>query len=149
MKWFITPESTRLSLGEGEWVDVKQRLTHGEREGMLAAMSPLVSPGEPMQLQRKEIRTALVNTYVVGWSLTRGGVPVRMTPELPDNERLATIRSLSAEAFDLIYAAIDTHVDAMKQADDAEKNGQAGGIGSSATSPSHEPATGDTSGSVN
>jgi hypothetical protein len=120
--WFVSPDTVRLTLEDGpEWIDVKNRLTHGEREGMLSAMSPFVTPGEPIQLARKEIRTGLVNAYLVGWSLTRGGLPVAMSPDLPDNVRLATLRSLSAEAFDLIHAAIDAHSDRIKQADADEK----------------------------
>jgi len=145
MKYFIEPESTRLQLGDGEWIDVKDRLTHGEREEMMAVISPFSNPGERIQMQRKEIRTALVNTYLLGWSLTRGGKPVPMSPDLPYNVRVATIRSLSADAFDVIHAAINTHADTMRQAD--AKNTQGGEAESSATSPSPVSAAGDTNGS--
>jgi len=141
MIWFTEPDTTRLTLMGGEWMDVKTRLTHGEREAMLSAMSPYVNPGEKLQLERKEIRPALVNAYVIGWSLTRNGKPVPMSPDLPDNTRLATLRGMSSEAFDLIHAAIEAHVEATKQAD--EGNASGGESESSATSPSPVLATGD------
>ncbi len=131
MKWFVIPEATRLDLGEGQWIDVKNRLTHGEREGMLAAMSPFVRPGEDLQLDRKEIRTALVSTYLVDWSLKReDGKTVEIGPDVPENQRLVTIRSLAADAFDMIHRAIDAHVGAIQRSD-AEKNGPASGASAS------------------
>lgn len=126
MRYFVTPVTRRVTLEDGAWIDIKERLTHGERESMFATMSPYVTPGEPIQVARKEIRTALVSTYLVAWSLTReDGTAVPMAPDLPENVRLATIRSLSADGFDEIHRAIDGVVDAVRVADDLEKNGSA------------------------
>jgi hypothetical protein len=141
MKWFIKPDTKRLDIGDGEWIDVKARLTHGEREKMLRLLD--TNPGGSV---RSDLPTVLVNAYLVGWSLTDDGKPVKMEPppDMSDDRRLATLRSLSTEAFDAIHTAVDAHFVAMKAEDDASKNGQSGESGSSATSPLPDSVTGDT-----
>jgi hypothetical protein len=66
---FVRPEPIRLSLSGGHYIDIKKRLNHGEREDMYARIAPYVVPGEPVQMNRREVRTAYVLTYLLGWSL--------------------------------------------------------------------------------
>jgi hypothetical protein len=113
---FTKPETVRLALTDGDYIDVKKRLTHGEREDMWASMAPLVEFGRPMQIQRKELRTTRVLAYLVGWSLTNNGAVVPMSPDLPESARVATLRSLAPEAFDEIHAAIVAHEDGVGEA---------------------------------
>jgi hypothetical protein len=66
---FVRPEPIRLSLSGGHYIDIKKRLNHGETEDMYARWAPFVVPGQPANLNRREVRTAKVLTYLLGWSL--------------------------------------------------------------------------------
>ena len=117
MGHFVNPEPHRLSLDDGEFITIKKRLNHGEREDMFAIMSPHVTPGETALLDRRVFRTAKVAAYLIGWSLTNEGTPVEYSPDLPYQARVDILRALDADTFNAIYAAINTHEDAM----DAER----------------------------
>jgi hypothetical protein len=43
---FVKPEPIRLPLSGNEYIDIKKRLNHGEREDLYARMAPYVVPGE-------------------------------------------------------------------------------------------------------
>lgn len=146
MSDFVKPEIERLYLTDGQFIDVKKRLTHGEREDMFAAMSPMMMPGEPLQLNRRHVRTSKVVTYLVGWSLTDEGKPVPMSPDLPEQARIDTLRSLSPERFTELYDAILTHEEAREQAMAAAKKIRDGETKSSAILPSPASMAGATSG---
>jgi hypothetical protein len=130
MSDFVDPVPERLPLSDGQFVDIKQRLNHGEREDMFAGMSAFVTPGEPAQLDRKHFRTAKVLAYLIGWSLTNKGRPVPYSPELPERTRTDTLRSLSPDRFDEIHQAIEAH-----EAAQAQKKMAAGATASSPSSP--------------
>lgn len=149
MNRFTQPESVRLPLSDGDYIDIKKRLNHGETEEMYARWAPFVTPGQPAQLNRREVRTAKVILYLLGWSLTNNGAPVPMSPDIPEATRLATLRNLDPDAFDEIHRAIETHEAAMTAERAAAKNGQGGETGSAAISPSPSAAAGPSETSVN
>lgn len=103
---FVTPEPVRITLADGNFIDIKKRLNHGEQEDMYARMEPYVTPGEPMRLDRREVRRAKVLAYLLGWSLTdAAGTPVAVSTD--------AVKSLAVEMFTEIYAAIETHEEAI------------------------------------
>jgi hypothetical protein len=114
---FVTPIPERLPLSGGQSVDIKRRLNHGETEDMYARMAPLA--GGPVH--RRDVRTAKLLAYIVGWSLTQDGVPVAMSPELPEQTRLDTIRSLDPDRAAEMHRAIEAHEEAMDAAREAQK----------------------------
>lgn len=147
---FVVPESVRLPISAGDFIDVKNRLNHGELEDLHARWAPFVTPGEPLQLNRREVRTAKVLTYLIGWSLTDpAGAPVPMAPDLPEAVRVANLRSLDPESFSEIFDAIVTHEAATTAARAAEKKTATGTPGSDVTSRSPSAAAGDYPTSVN
>jgi hypothetical protein len=142
---FVRPESIPLSISGGHTITIKKRLNHGEREDMYTRWAPFVEPGQPVHFDRREVRTSKVLTYLIGWTLKDdGGVPVPMSPQLDEQERLATIRSLDPDRFLEIHTAIEAHEDAY---DEAKKNALAGAPASPTTSASPSAVPGDTSGS--
>lgn len=143
---FVKPEPHRLTLSDGQHIDIKKRLNHGETEDMYARWAPFVVPGEHAQLDRREVRTAKVLAYLLGWSLTDDdGGPVEMSPALCYQDRLDTIRSLDPDRFDEIHKAIETHETDLA----AKKKTLSGASASPAISPLLDGAAGATSGSVN
>ena len=151
MSDFVTPEPTRLTLADGKFVDVKKRLNHGETEDMYARWAPYVESGGSAtpKLDRREVRTAKVEAYLLGWSLTTDdGTPVPMTPDMPYADRLATIRNLDPERFTEIHAAIEAHEQAVEAARAAQKKIPTGAPSSGATSRSPSDSGGGSSGSA-
>ena len=143
----VEPEIVRLPISDGDFIDVKKRLNHGEHDDYLARIAPFQTPGQPLQMATRHIRTGMVVGYLVGWSLTHKGKPIPMSPDLPENERIDILNSLDRETFAEIHKAIDQHEDTVEAAAAAAKNGKGGANESSAISPSLVPVTGDTSGS--
>lgn len=140
---FATGESERLSLSGEQFIDIKKRLSTGEREDMYARMMP-----DGQTTNRREVRTAKVLTYLLGWSLMNQGKPVPMSPEIPEKDRNDYIRALDPDRFDEIYRAIEAHEDAMQQARDAQKKILAGSPSGDATSSSPSAPAGASSGSA-
>jgi len=143
----VEPEITRLQISDGDYIDVKVRLNHGEHDDYLARISPYQTPGEPMKMDRRHIRTSMVLAYLVGWSLTQKDKPIPYSPDMPENARLDVLNSLDRDTFVEIFTAIDTHDDKSIAEAAARKNGKGGATPSPAISPSPVVVTGDTSGS--
>jgi hypothetical protein len=145
MSDFVEPEPERLTLSDGQFIDVKKKLNHGEWEDMLAEMSIDGAPGEPRRLNRRTFRTVKVMTYLLGWSLTHNGKPQAYSPAMPEDERRDIIRSLSPERFEEMYKAITAHEDGVA----APKKKPDGATESPVISPSPSDAAGGMSGFVN
>jgi hypothetical protein len=112
----VKPETVRVPISEGDFIELKKRLTHGEREDMSARLMPTLTPGERPQVLTKDVRTVQVLTYLVRWSLRDDdNVPLPMGPELPESDRYAMIRDLDPDTFDEIYDAIQAHERATAQ----------------------------------
>ena len=126
---FVDPIPERLTLRGGHFVDIRRRLNHGETEDMFALIAP------HGLMDRKVVRTAKIEAYLLSWSLTNKGVPVPMSPELPPKVRLDTIRSLSHDRAIEIFEAIEAHEARMDAAREAQKKTSAGVPPAGATSP--------------
>lgn len=141
---FVRPEPQRLTLSDGKFIDIRKRLTHGETEDMYTRMSPHADV-----LNRREVRTAKILAYLLGWSLTDDdGTPAPMAPTLPEQTRLDTIRSLDPDRAVEMWHAIEAHEDAMDQARQAQKKILSGSPNGRATSPSPSVVIGESSGYV-
>jgi hypothetical protein len=145
----VEPESVRLPISDGDYIDVKKQLNHGEHDDYWARVAPFQTVGEPMRMETRQVRTGKLLVYLLGWSLTHKGAPIPMSPEMPESARLATINSLDQDTFIELYLAVDAHEDRVQAERTARKNAQSGSGGSSTISPSPASSTGDLSGSEN
>lgn len=143
----VEPQTVRLQISDGDYIDVKKQLNHGEHDDYWARIAPFQTVGEPMRMETRQVRTGKVLAYLLTWSLTHKGVPIPMSPDMPDSARLSTINSLDQDTFIELYLAVDAHEDRVNAERDARKNAQSGGNGLSTTSPSPASSTGDLSGS--
>jgi len=126
---FVQPESVRLPLSDGDYLDVKRELTAGEQRGVFTDLIKTMHAGEAAELDPKLVGTTKIVAYVLAWSLTdAAGQPV------PFSE--AALNNLTPEDFAEIAKAIDDHEAAVEKARAARKNVQAGETASSLTSPS-------------
>lgn len=141
---FVKPIPVRLPLAGGQYIDVRKRLTHGETEDMYARIMP-----HGFDIDRREVRTAKIVAYLTGWSLTLGDKPVPMSPDLPEQTRRDTIRSLDPDRAFEIYKAIEAHEQATDEERAAQKKILNGGPDAPETSTSPGAVAGVLAGSVN
>lgn len=112
---FVTPETVRLDLTDGDWIEVKRDLTFAEREQITAAaFSPSVAgPEIGINWATAKIKRMLV--WLVDWSFVDArGKSVAITQD--------SLGALDGETADEIEAAINGHVEARA----AEKKAMAG-----------------------
>lgn len=128
---FDDPEQVRLTLSDGKFVDIRKRLNHGETEDLFARISPY-----GVGVNRREVRTAKIDAYLLGWNLTKKGAPVPMSPELPENVRTDTLRNLNSDRAVEIHKAIEAHETKEAAAREALKKTSDGKPSGEATSPS-------------
>jgi hypothetical protein len=105
----VAPEVVRLSLSDGDYLDVNKELNAGQYLELLTAL-----------VDRKPFAKAIA--YLVGWSLVGlNGQPLPYDLDLPEEERRATIGALDKGTVREITAALDKHEAAEQAAVDAKK----------------------------
>ena len=118
MDRFVTPQTTRLEISLGDWIEVKRRLNTGEQQDLFAQMMPSITPGQPYALQSRHVLTAKVLAYLVDWSLTRYSKPIPVSSD--------AINNLDPDTFKEIREAIDAHETAVEAEIDAAKKNPTG-----------------------
>ena len=66
---FVIPNTVRLERSEGDWIEVRERLTYGEQQALAGASLDKMTPGSTditINLQRYDILR--LDTWIVGWS---------------------------------------------------------------------------------
>lgn len=127
--WFVAPETERIDIAEGQWIEVKKALNVGEQRDLFRRVYPSAEAGEKLKLDVTQVGVAKVLAYVVAWSLCDAqGKPA------PISE--ATVNRLHPDRFAVIREAVDAHEERIEAERSAEKNALAGVIVSSPISPS-------------
>jgi hypothetical protein len=99
---FVTPEIVRLPLSDGDWIEVKKRLTVGEAR---AATSSFIGKfhGDGSRTPNLEtLGMGQVLAYLVRWSF-------RDANDLPVSVSLDSIKSLDLDSYKEIEDAIEAH----------------------------------------
>lgn len=108
---FVRPDTVRLTLKNGDWIEVKKELTVGEDRRFRAAGLKRLSgsPGSQsasVDVDWEAMALARVEAYLTDWSAKdANGKDVSVTP--------SAIRNLASEDFEEIDQAIQTHIEAM------------------------------------
>lgn len=112
---FVRPESVRLSLSGGRWIDVKKRLNAGESRKMFARVVKDMTPGEKTTLDPEFVGLTKLIAYVVGWSFTDdNGQTVPFSHAALDN--------IDPDLYAEMIKAVDQHIEAQDAARSVEKN---------------------------
>lgn len=114
---FVKPDTVRLSISEGDWLEVKKRLTAGEYRERLAR-EYVQGDDNRLRADLRQSGIALIVAYVVEWSLTDDGRAVPFTED--------ALRAVDIDTFREILHAVEAHDAADEAARSAEKNDQAG-----------------------
>lgn len=141
-------ETTQLPLSDGDWIEVRMRLTSGE-ERMIQRLTAKGYQRADSDGGDSQIRVDLDVTkyasvraaqYLTNWSLRNyEGKPIPLPANFSLDRRAAIIESLDEDTVREIDEAITAHVTAQQEARDEEKKARAGNsgeMGSGATSPS-------------
>jgi hypothetical protein len=114
---FVKPDTVRLPISDGDWIEVKKRLTAGEYRERLAR-EYVHGDDNRLRADLRQQGIALVVSYVVDWSFTDDG---RLVP-FSEN----ALKSVDVDTFREILQAVEAHDDADDAARSAEKNAPAG-----------------------
>jgi hypothetical protein len=143
---FVRPDTTTLTLKNGDTLVVKKRLNNGERRAEFARMY-LAGVDGRLKVNLLETGMAKVVAYLLDWSFAdEGGKKVEIAG-LSQDDLAARVDALDEDSFTEIKEAIEAHEIAMTEAREKEKNDQGGESTSSAISSSPAPTAGATSGS--
>lgn len=101
---FVTSETVRLDLSDGDWIEVKRRLRYGEQQALAFAAMTGRKPGDEVTMDMARFNVARLNTWLVDWSF-RGAddKPVPFSP--------AAVDALDAATAEEIHAALDRHME--------------------------------------
>jgi hypothetical protein len=115
----VRGDVVRLSLSDGDFIDVKKELNAGEYQALLAGITAPRAIGEKPVVQSVELGMARALAFLVGWSfIGLDDRPLLYSPDVPETLRHDTLKSLDAETFQEIIRALDAHeagVDAEKK----------------------------------
>lgn len=112
---FVQPEVVRLSLSDGDFIDVKKELNAGEQRRVFTRLVKAMHFNEKAEVNPEQVGLSKVVEFLVGWSFTdSSGQPV------PVSE--AAIGNLDGETFTEIVKLVDAHEAAGDAAREQEKN---------------------------
>ena len=115
MTWFVQPDTVRLDLPGGEWVEVKAELSWGEQQQMISAgigfegdVREMQSGGGKMAIHWVEFQVENLLVWIVDWSAKdANGKAVPVT-----KQAIMNLHPAMAEALD---AAITAHKEALEK----------------------------------
>jgi hypothetical protein len=120
---FVQPETVRLSLSEGDWLEVKRELNAGEaRQVQIRLMSGPIVTGEKITYDPAKVGLTQALEYIVAWSFldTTGKVA-----EISE----ASLKLLDQDSLREVIAAVNAHdaeQDARREADRKNRSGARG-----------------------
>lgn len=133
----VQPEVVRLSLTDGDYIDIKKTLNAGEYRDLIVGMAKPSHFGEAATVDREKVGITKILQYLLGWSLVGlEDKPLPYSPDLPEAARIATLRALDVMTFVEIEQAIDAHEAQNERERTERKNAQSGAVVLLATSPS-------------
>lgn len=118
---FVKPETTVLTLANGDSLIVKKRLNRGERAEMYTRARTETAVG--LVIDRARLPLATVVAYLIDWNLQDENTPIR---GLGADERALILNGLDPDFFGEIYEAINAHEEKVQKEIDEAKKAQAG-----------------------
>ncbi len=124
-QWFVEPDTVRIDLGDGDWLELKKQLTVGESTKATAQLVKEIRQDGRVTPDFEMMGKAEAVAYITEWSL--GASRIRMGDS--DAKKLTAINGMTPEAFKIISEEIQKHVETQET---IRKNGLPDG----ATTPS-------------
>jgi hypothetical protein len=106
---FVTPATVRLELSDGDWIEIKERLTYGE-ERKLANSALVATSANGFQVDLARAQLLRMEIWLTDWSFVdNNGKSVPLTP--------SAIQNLDPDTAEEIIAALDAYQEARADAD--------------------------------
>lgn len=121
----VRPESIRLDLPDGDWIEVKKRLNAGEYRAMVAAQYDTTA--DRMRINLEQMGLAKILAYTLAWSyvdLQGHALPVTRD----------TVLAIDPESFRQVLEVVERHDEAVDAELVTEKNAPTGSTPSIPTS---------------
>lgn len=118
--WFVTPETVQVPLPDGQWIELKKRLTAGEARKAMASLVSEVRTDGRMTPNLEMVGKAEVIAYLVDWSLVDAHGR-RVSIDTPA-KKLAAIDNLDEDHYTVIADHVSKHIAEMTAEREAEKN---------------------------
>jgi hypothetical protein len=126
---FVQPDTVRLDLSDGDYIDIKKELNAGENRRVFGRLVKDMRAGEAVTLEPEQVGLTKIVEYLIGWSFTdNDGRPVDLSE--------GAINNLDQDTYREISDAIDSHEAKVIGERLARKNGKAGTLPSEAISVS-------------
>ena len=115
-KWFVEPNTVRLELSDGEWVEVKEELNYGEEQRIansaITRYQEASAPTPRIEIDYERHQIVRFLTWLTDWS-NRGkdGKTVKITED--------SIRALRPVMAAEIDTALTAHIEALEAAKNA------------------------------
>ena len=114
---FVVPNTVRVDISDGDWVEIKEKLTYGEQKrletGAMGKMtaSGATDPGISLDFERYNLMR--LYTWLVAWSFVdENGERVKIT--------LDAIAALDTETAQEIDDVLTAHIEALEEEKNAE-----------------------------
>lgn len=123
---FVEDEVVRLSLSDGDWIDVKKVLNAGEYRKLVYAQFKDTAEGDKVILDHAQVGIAKLLAYLLGWSFVdRDQRPEPYSLDLPEATRRNLIDNLDQATYRELLAAINAHEERQELELTAKKNAPA------------------------
>jgi len=138
---FVSPETTRLEISNGDWLLVKRRLTHGElSEAFERRLTPTA---DGWRINPLMTGLTKVIAYLLDWSLPEYPIRGKSVEDVT-----AALNALDPDDFLEIHLAIQAHEEAVQAEREREKKTPTRSSAAAATLPSPSAADGVLTGSA-
>jgi hypothetical protein len=114
----VRPETVRVTLADGEWLDLAKELSAGEYRDMVAAQFKDMTAGVAPSLDLKQVGMSRILAYIKNWSF----VDFKDGP-LPITEEW--LRKFDQQTFSELLDTVNAHDEALEKAAESRKNAQA------------------------
>jgi hypothetical protein len=132
----VRPETVRINISDGDWIDVKKRLNAGEARRVYTRMVKTAEAGKPFELDPFQVGRSQVMAYLVNWSFTDQPITGEFGQPASPEVIGEALDNLDLESFNEIAQAVAAHETAMNAERDAEKKVKSSETASAPTSES-------------
>jgi hypothetical protein len=125
---FVQPETVRLALSDGDWLDVKRELNAGEtRNVQIRLMAGPIVAGEKLTYDPAKVGLTEALEYIVAWSF------IDTTGKIAEISE-ASLNLLDRDSLREVLAAVSAHDAEQEARREADRKNQSGASGLKAVS---------------
>lgn len=132
----VRPETVRIQISDGDWIDVKKRLNAGEARRVYTRMVKSAEAGKPFELDPFQVGRSQIMAYLVNWSFTDQPITGEFGQPAAAEVIGEALDNLDLDSFNEIATAVAAHETAMNKERDEEKKARTTKTDSAQTSES-------------